>query len=258
MEKGTDQNRFSQLLANVGRARKPRVDGITILLDTGLGPNRIDDLARVAGLFCDRAKLAWGSSLITGQLDDKLVQYRAHGIEPLLGGTLFEYAYVWGRLDVLLSLVRESRCAIEVSDGVVDIPRRDKLRWIETFAGHTTVFSELGGKLAAHQLDWPTCVREDLAAGARYVVIEGREIGPSGREIRADLVDTVLQAAEPSKLVFEALERYQQIWLINRLGPNVNLGNIRADDLVVLECFRQGLKEQTLLPTRQKFGPAEE
>lgn len=246
---------FSSLLASVGRAQKPRVNGITVLLDTGLGPSRIDDLAHVAGAFCDRAKIAWGSALVTARLDDKLAQYRRHDIEPLLGGTLFEYAYVWGRLDALLGIVRERGCAIEVSDGVADIPRRDKLRWIETFAQHATVFSELGGKLASHQLDWSTCVREELAAGARYVVVEGREIGPVGREIREDLVDTILAAADPAVLVFEALERYQQHWFINRLGPNVNLGNIRADDLVALECFRQGLKEQTLLPARQKFGP---
>jgi phosphosulfolactate synthase len=248
-------NQFAELLANVGRTRKPRVNGITVLLDTGLGSHRIDDLGHIAGPFCDRAKIAWGSALITGGLDAKLELWRSHNIEPLLGGTLFEYAYVWGKLDALLGIVRESGCAIEVSDGVVDIPRRDKLRWIEALAAHTVVFSELGGKLSAHQLDWPTCVREDLAAGARYVVVEGREIGPVGREIREDLVDTILAAADPSVLLFEALERYQQIWFIKRLGPNVNLGNIRADDLVALECFRQGLKEQTLVPTRQTFGP---
>jgi phosphosulfolactate synthase len=254
LKNSTNEISFGGLLANVDRTRKPRINGITVLLDTGLGPNRIDDLAAVAAGFCDRAKIAWGSALITDGLGDKLARYRTHGIEPLLGGTVFEYAYVWGKLDALLSIVRESGCAIEVSDGVADIPRREKLRWIEALAAHTQVFSELGGKLSAHQLDWPTCIREDLAAGARYVVIEGREIGPVGREIRSDLVDLVLSAADPAVIVFEALERYQQIWFIDRLGPNVNLGNIKADDLVALECFRQGLKEQTLLPTRRKFG----
>ena len=255
MEDRTDDRGFAGLLASVGRTRKPRSNGITVLIDTGLGPSRIDDVASVAGAFCDRAKIAWGSAAVTGHLADKLARYRGHGIDPLIGGTLFEYAYAWGKVDALLALVREHGCAIEISDGVIDIPRREKLRWIETFASHTQVFSELGGKLAAHQLDWPTCVRQELSAGARYVVIEGREIGPVGRQIREDLVDTILTAADPAVLLFEALERYQQIWFIERLGPNVNLGNIRADDLMALECFRQGLKEQTLPTTRQKFGP---
>lgn len=246
---------FTSLLVDVGRTRKPRREGITAVIDTGLGPNRIDDLARVAGEYCDHAKIAWASGIITGELEDKIERYRSHEIEPLLGGSLFEYAYLWGKVDLLLSLVRDTRVSIEVSDGVATVPRKEKLRWIEAFAAHVTVFSELGGKLESHDLDWPTCISEELAAGARYVVIEGRELGPVGREIREDLADRILDAADPATIVFEALERYQQVWLIKRVGPNVNLGNIRADDLLVLECFRQGLKEQTLLHAREKYGP---
>jgi len=250
------ENPLSPLLADVGRTRKPRTHGITVLIDTGLGPARIDDLAAVAGEFCDRAKIAWVSALITGGLEAKIAQYVGYDIQPLLGGSLFEYAYVWGKVEQLLAIVRDLGCAVEISDGVATVPRRDKLRWIEAFAAHTTVFSEVGGKLASHDLDWTTCIREDLAAGARYVVVEGREVGPVGREIRTDLVDEVLAAADPGSIVFEALERYQQVWFVQRVGPNVNLGNIRADDLLVVECFRQGLKEQTLLQTRAKYGPA--
>lgn len=255
MEKFGGKRGFSSLLADVGRTRKPRTSGLTVLMDTGLGPHRIADLVSVTGDYCDRAKIAWGSALVTGGLEEKMALYRSHHIDPLLGGSLFEYAYVWGKLDLLLSLVRDSGCAIEVSDGVATIDRRDKLRWIERLAAHATVFSELGGKLTSHDLDWPACMREELAAGARYVVIEGREIGPTGREIRTDLVDALLDTAGPEHIVFEALERYQQLWLVKRVGPNVNLGNIRADDLLALECYRQGLKEQTLLDTRKQFGP---
>ncbi len=244
---------FSHLLADVGRTRKPRTDGITVVIDTGLGSHRIDDLVEIAGDHFDRVKIAWASAAITGGLEGKLERYRAAGVEPLLGGSLFEYAYVWGKVDMLLSLVRETGCAIEISDGVATVPRREKLQWIETFAAHVPVFSEVGGKLASQDLDWPTCIREELGAGARYVVVEGREIGPVGKEIRTDLIDGILASIDASRIVFEALERYQQAWLIKHIGPNVNLGNIRADDLLVLECFRQGLKEQTLLEMRAKF-----
>jgi phosphosulfolactate synthase len=248
------RNTFSQLAADVGRTGKPRSHGLTVVIDTGYGPSRIEDLARVSGEFCDRAKIAWASAIVTGGLEEKVALYRRHDIEPLLGGSLFEYAYLWGKLDQLLSVARELGCAIEISDGVATVPRPDKLRWIETFARELVVFSEVGGKLAAHQLDWTSAIREELSAGARYVVIEGREVGPTGREIRTDLVDEILAAADPDRILFEALERYQQVWFINRLGPNVNLGNIRADDVMVLECFRQGLKEQTMLQVREKHG----
>jgi phosphosulfolactate synthase len=243
------------LLQSVGRTHKPRTDGITVVLDTGLGPHRIADLASVAGEHVDYAKIAWGSALITCDLEDKLRKYRAHGITPLLGGTLFEYAFVWGKVDELLDFVREVDCPIEISDGVVEVPRRDKLASIERFARHVPVFSELGGKPQSQALDWKTSLHEELSAGSIHVVIEGREIGPVGKEIRADLIDRILGWVEPARVVFEALERYQQVWLIRHVGPNVNLGNIRADDLLTVESFRRGLKEHTLLHTREKHGP---
>lgn len=246
--------RCDALLDSGIRTSKPRDNGITIMIDKGqMGRNAIADFVSVAGAHCDYAKIAWGSALITGNLEEKLACYRAAQIVPVLGGTLFEYAFLRGKAEALLELAGELRVHVEISDGVIDLPRRDKLHWIERFARQGEVFSEVGGKLARHKLDWNQAIREELAAGAHKVVIEGREIGPIGMigeaEVRTDLVDTVLAAADASKLVFEAFERRQQTWLIKRLGPNVNLGNIPPTDLLTVESFRRGLKEHTLLHT---------
>jgi phosphosulfolactate synthase len=238
-----------ELLVPTGRTAKPRSHGITILLDTGVGLHAIEDVAGVAGPFCDYAKIAWGSALITSNLDAKLEAYRRADMLPLLGGTLFEYCYVHGRADRLLAFCRDHELHIEISDGVADIPRADKLRWIEAFAAVGSVFSEVGGKLSPTRGEWTEMVREELSAGAAKIVIEGREIGPTGQEIRIDLVRDLVDAFGVEALVFEALERYQQIWLIKQLGPNVNLGNIRIPDVLTVESFRQGLKEHTLLET---------
>jgi phosphosulfolactate synthase len=238
---------LQELLVPVGRTTKPRSSGITIALDTGFGLHAIEDLAGVAGPHCDYAKIAWGSALITANLEQKLEAYRKADIQPLLGGTLFEYCYAHGRAARLLELCRACRLHVEISDGVVDMPRADKLRWIEAFAAHGAVFSEVGGKLSPARGEWNQLVREELDAGASKIVLEGREIGPTGKEIRADLVRDLVEAFGAEVLVFEALERYQQIWLIKQLGPNVNLGNIRMPDVLTVEAFRRGLKEHTLL-----------
>lgn len=247
MSSGSQQ--LHELLVPIGRTSKPRSHGITILLDTGFGLHAIEDTAGVAGPFCDYAKIAWGSALITANLDAKLDAYRRAGILPLLGGTLFEYCYLHGRAERLLAFCRDQELHIEISDGVADIPRADKLRWIEAFAAAGSVFSEVGGKLSPARGEWTQMVREEMAAGAAKIVIEGREIGPTGQEIRTDLVHELVDAFGVEALVFEALERYQQIWLIKQLGPNVNLGNIRVPDVLTVEAFRQGLKEHTLLET---------
>lgn len=242
------------MLDPVGRTGKPRSSGLTIVLDTGHGLHAIDDLVRVAGPHCDYAKIAWGSALITGSLDQKLDAYRRASISPLLGGTLFEYCYVRGRADRLLAFCRDQKLHVEISDGVVDMPRADKLRWIEAFAAIGEVFSEVGGKLAPARGEWKELVREELAAGAAKIVIEGREIGPVGKEIRSELVAELVDAFGGEALVFEALERYQQVWLIKRIGPNVNLGNIRVPDILTVEALRRGLKDHTLLDTARAGG----
>lgn len=237
------------LLEPVGRTAKPRTSGITIALDKGVGLHAIEDLAGVAGPYVDYAKIAWASALITANLGEKLDAYRSADIQPVLGGTLFEYCYLHGRADRLLAFCRQHDLRVEISDGVLDIPRPEKLRWIEAFAAVGEVFSEVGGKLQPTRGEWKQLVREELAAGATKIVVEGREIGPVGQEIRTDLVLDLVDAFGADALVFEALERYQQVWLIKELGPNVNLGNIPIPDVLTVEAFRQGLKEQTLLTT---------
>ena len=245
------------LLDPVGRTAKPRTSGITIALDKGVGLHAIEDLAGVAGPYVDYAKVAWASALITRNLEEKLDAYRRADIQPLLGGTLFEYCYLRGRADQLLAFCRQHGLRVEISDGVVDIPRADKLRWIEAFAASGEVFSEVGGKLQPTRGEWKQMVREELAAGAKKIVVEGREIGPVGQEIRTDLVRDLVDAFGADILVFEALERYQQVWLVKQLGPNVNLGNIPIPDVLTVEAFRQGLKDHTLLTMARPAGLGE-
>jgi phosphosulfolactate synthase len=248
---GVVEERFESLLVSVGRTKKPRKSGLTIVLDKGLGPGDAEQLCAAAGRWFDYAKLAWGSSMITGQLSSKLERYRAAGVEPLLGGTLFEYAFIHGKTEELLALCRDLELHVEISDGVASVPRADKLRWIERFAAHGHVFSEVGGKTYRVGGDWAQMIAEERRAGAAKVVIEGREIGPPGQSIRTDLIDLLVSVAPVEDLIWEALERAQQVWLIKRFGPNVNLGNILPADVMTLESFRQGLKEHTLLEMAQ-------
>lgn len=221
-----------------------------MLLDRGeMGPGTLRDLLSVVGEHADYAKLAWASTLIMakGTIEQKLDVYRNANIMPLFGGTLFEYAYLKGQVETLLAYVRDHQICIEISDGIVEIPRPEKLAWIERFAKHVQVFSEVGGKLANKQLDWKSAIAEELAAGAIKVVIEGREIGPAGGDTSTAFVDMLATAAEPKQLVFEALERKQQVALIQHLGQNVNLGNIPVDQTMAVECYRLGLKDRTML-----------
>src|SRR5687767_15058387 len=100
---------LASLLEPVGRTKKPRPDGITIILDKGIGSNAIRDLAEVCGAFADYAKIAWASAVLTPNLEAKVKLYSELGVTPLLGGTLFEYVQLRGTADRLLDFVRETK-----------------------------------------------------------------------------------------------------------------------------------------------------
>jgi phosphosulfolactate synthase len=237
------------------RTEKPRKNGLTLMIDKGqMGVRGIDDFSEIAGAYCDYAKIAWGSALITNNLEQKLEAYRKNGITPMLGGTLYEYAYLRNKVPKMLDFAKAHKLHIELSDGVIDLPRKDKLMWLERFAKHVEVFTEIGGKIERQQRDWKEVIREELAAGAHKIVVEGREIGPVGQDIRSEFVDTVVASTALENLVFEAFERKQQVWMIKQFGPNVNLGNIPPTDLLTLESFRRGLKEHTLLHTIERLN----
>jgi phosphosulfolactate synthase len=238
---------FRAVLGASDRNAKPRAHGLTIALDTGLGVRRAADLVETSAAHLDFVKIAWGSSLITGNLDAKLDVYRSAGVSPLLGGTLFEYAFLHGTLEELLALVRETKLHIEVSDGSIDIPTADKLKWIERFSAVTEVWSEIGGKISLHVKDWGAVLKQEFGAGAKMIVVEGRQVGPVGKPIREDFVDELIAlAGGHQKLIWEALERPQQLFFLKKLGPNVNLANIKTEEVLTLESFRRGLKEHTL------------
>ena len=48
-----------------------------------------------------------------------------------------------------------------------------------------------------------------------------------------------LHAVGQETVIFEAPQRAQQAWLLRRVGPNVNLGNIATDDVIALETLRR-------------------
>jgi phosphosulfolactate synthase len=126
------------------------------------------------------------------------------------------------------------------------------------------VLAEVGSKdpeavLTAEQ--WTGEVAGDLAAGARWVITEGRESGTVGmyREdgsIREEVVTAVVQGAGGvDKILFEAPRKDQQAWLIRAFGPEVNLANIPPEDVVALETLRLGLRADTCNLTR-RWQPA--
>ncbi|HEV2999857.1 MAG TPA: phosphosulfolactate synthase [Solirubrobacteraceae bacterium] len=237
------------------RSVKPREQGLTHVLDRGLAIADVDGLVEVAGASVDIVKLGWGTALATGNLEPKLERYRQHGLPVVLGGTLTELAIQQGRVDELADWLDTLRIRhVEVSDGTITLERERKLDLIATLARRFTVLSEVGSKDAAHVMApyrWVEQIQAELEAGAWKVICEARESGTAGiarldGELREGLIDEIAHAVDPRRLIFEAPRKDQQVHLLKRFGPDVNLGNIAPADVLALETMRLGLRSDTM------------
>lgn len=239
------------------RPEKPRTEGLTSILDSGLGLAALRDLLEVAGPFIDIAKIGWATSLVLSDLSERLALYRSFGIDPCFGGTLFEYVTLTDQLENYRKMLQQHGIEwVEVSDGSIEIDEIDKLRAIERLSADFRVLSEVGSKDSSAIVSparWVRAITNELDAGASIVILEGREAGNAGLyrssgEMRTGLVDEIIEAGIPKhQLLFEAPLKQHQVYLIQTLGPEVNLGNIAPDDAVPLETLRLGLRSDTLL-----------
>ncbi len=236
------------------RSAKPRQQGLTHVLDRGLSVSEIEGLVATAGAYVDVVKLGWGTALVTGNLEEKIKRYRELEIPLVLGGTLTELAIAQDRLDRFIAWLHELELDhIEISDGTIELRHDDKLELIRRLSGEFTVLSEVGSKddtriMAPYR--WVEQIERELEAGAWKVIAEARESGTAGifrhdGEVRMGLIDEIVHAVPPEKILFEAPQKDQQVWFVRRFGPNVNLGNITPDDVLSLETIRLGLRSDT-------------
>jgi phosphosulfolactate synthase len=177
------------------------------------------------------------------------------GKPVVIGGTFFEVVVVQDKVEDYKGWLRDLGLThVEISDGVIDLPRERKLELIEDFARDFTVLSEVGSKDSEVEFtsdEWTRWLREELDAGAWKVITEAREGGTAGifsksGDMRTELVGEIADTVPLEDVVFEAPTRAAQAWFIKEFGPAVNLGNIAPDEVIPLETLRRGLRGDTL------------
>jgi phosphosulfolactate synthase len=242
------------------RASKPRERGITHVIDRGLSIAAVDGLIETVGNSVDIVKLGWGTALVTANLREKIARYTDHGIPVVLGGTLTELAIRQGRVREMIGWLRELGLRhVEISDGTIELEPRVKRELIAALSKEFVVLSEVGSKDAEVIMApyvWVEHIEAELQAGAWKVIAEGRESGTAGiarpdGEIRMGLVDEITHAIDPDRVIFDAPQHSQQVWFLQHIGADCNLGNIAADDVLSLETLRLGLRSDTV----ERFAP---
>jgi phosphosulfolactate synthase len=236
------------------RITKPRTSGITMVMDKGLSVNEAENFLSVCHPHVDIIKLGFGTSFVTPNLREKLDVYKSYNIPVYFGGTLFEAFLIRNQFEDYISVCKEYGISyMEVSDGSITIPHAEKCGYIEKLAQIGTVLREVGSKDAAHIMPpykWIELMRAELNAGATYVIAEAREAGNVGiyrgtGEVREGLVQEILTQIPEEKIIWEAPQKAQQLYFIELIGCNVNLGNIAPTEVLPLESMRLGLRGDT-------------
>jgi phosphosulfolactate synthase len=225
-----------------------------MVMDKGMGLEGVKDFLSVASPYVDIVKLGFGTSYVTNNLKEKIKIYTDYNIPVYLGGTLFEAFLVRNQIDDYINMIKEYGLNhVEVSDGSVTIPHIEKCGYIEKLAKIAVVHSEVGSKDATHIMapyKWIELMKAELEAGASYVIAEAREAGNVGiyrgsGEVREGLVQEILTQIPYEKIMWEAPQKAQQVYFLELLGANVNLGNIAPAEVIPLEATRIGLRGDT-------------
>ncbi len=236
------------------REQKPRLSGVTMVMDKGLYDCQAEGLCNNAAQYIDYVKLGFGTSILSGSLTEKLKIYRGNGLSVYPGGTLFEAFYIRGMVDEYEEFIRINNFdTIEISDGSIIIDHVEKCELISRFATKYTVLSEVGSKIAGANIsttNWIEMMTAELNAGSKFVIAEAREAGNLGifdskGVAKQDMIDEIADKVSLNKVIWEAPTKSQQVWFVKHFGANVNLGNIPAEEVLALETVRQGLRGDT-------------
>lgn len=236
------------------RTSKPRNSGLTMVMDKGLSINEVHNFMSIGDPHVDIVKLGFGTSFVTPNLREKIEVYHSYNMPIYFGGTLFEAFLIRNQFDDYIKICKDYGISyIEVSDGSITIPHAEKCGYIEKLTKHATVLSEVGSKDAEHIIPpykWIELMRAELEAGSSYVIAEAREAGNVGiyrgsGEVREGLVQEILTQIPAEKIIWEAPQKAQQLYFLELIGCNVNLGNIAPNEVIPLEAMRIGLRGDT-------------
>jgi phosphosulfolactate synthase len=255
------------------RSRKPRSQGITMVMDTGWPTNYCESMMAQYGEYLDVVKL-WDPHLRAPEKEirKKIEVYNHYNVKVQPGGIFMEIARIQGNeKQVMAKMADLGFSVIEVSS-TATTAERDMAREAD-FVKHATdlgftVFGEVGKKFiegdttrrSEKVVDEEVTVKEMLAllnAGASRVYWEGhllrRVMGETAeellesRESGTQQVRRVANEVGPERIIFEVSplremvpRRALQFWLVSMFGTEVNLGNVRLEELGHLEALRSG------------------
>lgn len=244
------------------RTKGTRSFGLTSVVDFGTPIGQLQHILEDYHQLIDIAKLGIGTAYVFPNLKEKIKLYQDYNIKTYCGGTLFEKCYQQNKITEYLDWLKELNIEwVEVSNGTLNIPLHERLQIISIIKKDFHVIAEVGSKDSFNEMpicDWKTEINSLLDGGCEYVITEGRDSGTAGiydnnGSIKAELIFELIEDVDWKKVIFEAPSPKHQMFFINCIGSNVNLGNVKISDVLILETQRRGLRSETFNLEEQEW-----
>lgn len=239
------------------RARKPRVEGLTSMIDFGPdtfgwtgGEHGIRGLLECAADYIDFAKIyAMNALLLPAETVTRAARlYRDADIVPFAGGILFEYAWQKGQVeDMMRHLRRVGLTGLELSENYITLTTEQRLREIERLQkGGFRVVYEFGRKNPEQPMsfDYVAGLVDEVArVGIDHITVEQCEIDLLVNSAPG-AIDALRRQPWFKHLLIE-VDPYrfpqQHAQMVRDFGPEVNLANVTPGQALRMEGFRQGI-----------------
>jgi phosphosulfolactate synthase len=204
----------------------------------------------------------------------KIEAARSRGVPTVAGGGPFETAVAQRALPAYLDLCADVGLSrVECGEGFTEMTLSPEEIVREASARELEVEFELGEKHSGRFSDSETQElieqgRHWLDAGAVRLVIEAREsaadVGLFSAEGHFDAgqAESFAEAFGLGTVLFEAPNKASQFAMINHFGPDVQLGNVRLEEVLRVEIYRRGLhsdafRHENLRPRPPLDGPGQ-
>jgi phosphosulfolactate synthase len=249
---GEDASSCGRYLEQIGVRPTPRA---TCPFDPGYDPATVEGHLEQSGHLIATLKISMACWMVADERATrrKIEAARRMGIPAVAGGGPFEVAVAQRALPAYLDLCAEvGLTRIECGEGFTaaglapsEIVRQAGERKLEVEfelgEKHTGRFTDAETEqLIATGYRW-------LEAGAVRLVVEAREsaqdVGLFSAPGRFDVRQADRFATEfgLATVMFEAPNKASQFALIDHFGPEVQLGNVRLEEVLRVEIYRRGL-----------------
>jgi phosphosulfolactate synthase len=249
---GAQGSATARYLEQIGVRPTPRA---TCPFDPGYDPVTVEAHLEQSGHLIKTLKISMACWMVAeeGATRRKIQAARRRGIPAVAGGGPFETAVAQRALPAYLDLCADvGLTRIECGEGFTELTMEPEEIVRQAGERGLEVEFEMGEKHSGRFTDEQAAElvatgQRWLDAGAVRLVVEAREsaqdVGLFSEPGQFDSrqADRFVEAFGLGLLLFEAPNKASQFALIDHFGPEVQLGNVRLEEVLRVEIYRRGL-----------------